>query len=82
LAFLQIFGMECVAMILEKNLDNQVWAVGPRFFRNSNYGKWHAYEKKKKIGAIYIVYFLVTSFTLPFSELSLVGIGLALDLVN
>jgi len=25
LAFLQIFGMECVAMILEKNLDNQVW---------------------------------------------------------
>ena len=24
LAFLQIFGMECVAMILEKNLDNQV----------------------------------------------------------
>jgi len=24
LAFLQIFGMECVAMILEKNLDNQI----------------------------------------------------------
>ena len=35
LAFLQIFGMECVAMILEKNLDSQVRALGPRFFKNS-----------------------------------------------
>jgi len=29
LAFLQIFGMEWVAMILEKNLDSQVRALGP-----------------------------------------------------
>ena len=29
LAFLKIFGMEWVATILEKNLDSQVWALGP-----------------------------------------------------
>jgi len=36
LAFLQIIGMEWVAMIL-KNLDSQVRALGPRFFRNSTW---------------------------------------------